>query len=50
MKMSKLLKQQMVGAYPPDMSVLIKARSGGADYIFSLLQGYEEAPEGSNFR
>ena len=28
------------------MSVLIKARSGGADYIFSLLQGYEEAPEG----
>ncbi|KRO63845.1 MAG: cytochrome C [Pelagibacteraceae bacterium BACL5 MAG-120820-bin39] len=34
------------GAYPPDMSVLIKARSGGADYIFSLLQGYEEAPEG----
>lgn len=34
------------GAYPPDMSVLIKARSGGADYIFSLLQGYDEAPEG----
>ena len=25
------------GAYPPDMSVLIKARSGGADYIYSLL-------------
>ncbi len=32
------------GAYPPDMSVLIKARSGGADYIYSLLQGYEEPP------
>ncbi len=34
------------GAYPPDMSVLIKARSGGADYIYSLLQGYVEPPEG----
>ena len=34
------------GAYPPDMSVLVKARSGGVDYIYSLLQGYEEAPSG----
>jgi ubiquinol-cytochrome c reductase cytochrome c1 subunit len=34
------------GAYPPDMSVLIKARAGGANYIYSLLQGYEDAPEG----
>ena len=33
------------GAYPPDMSVLAKARAGGADYIYSLLMGYEEAPE-----
>ena len=33
------------GAYPPDMSVLVKARAGGADYIYSLLLGYEEAPE-----
>ena len=32
------------GAYPPDMSVLAKARKGGADYIYSLLLGYEEAP------
>ena len=32
------------GAYPPDMSVLVKARAGGADYIYSLLLGYEEAP------
>ena len=29
------------GAYPPDMSVLVKARSGGADYIYSLLLGYD---------
>ncbi len=34
------------GAYPPDMSVLVKARSGGADYIYSLLQGYEDPPLG----
>ena len=34
------------GAYPPDMSVLVKARKGGADYIYSLLMGYEEAPAG----
>ncbi|MBD1152499.1 cytochrome c1 [Pelagibacterales bacterium SAG-MED22] len=34
------------GAYPPDMSVLVKARGGGVDYIYSLLQGYEEAPNG----
>ena len=34
------------GAYPPDMSVLVKARSGGANYIYSLLQGYEDPPTG----
>tara|TARA_B100000579_G_scaffold426833_1_gene434603 strand:+ start:247 stop:1029 length:783 start_codon:yes stop_codon:yes gene_type:complete len=32
------------GAYPPDMSVLVKARSGGADYLYSLLLGYEDPP------
>ena len=34
------------GAYPPDMSVLLKARKGGADYIYSVLVGYEDPPEG----
>ena len=34
------------GAYPPDMSVLVKARKGGANYIYSVLMGYEETPEG----
>ena len=34
------------GAYPPDMSVLAKARSGGVDYIYSVLLGYEEPPSG----
>jgi len=32
------------GAYPPDMSVLVKARSGGVDYIYSVLLGYEDPP------
>ena len=34
------------GAYPPDMSVLVKARGGGANYIYSLLQGYDDPPLG----
>ena len=34
------------GAYPPDMSVLAKARSGGVDYIYSVLLGYEDPPSG----
>tara|TARA_B100000965_G_scaffold382098_1_gene380184 strand:+ start:1685 stop:2467 length:783 start_codon:yes stop_codon:yes gene_type:complete len=34
------------GAYPPDMSVLVKARPGGANYIYSVLMGYEDPPAG----
>ena len=34
------------GAYPPDMSFLVKARGDGANYIYSLLQGYEDPPVG----
>ena len=36
------------GAYPPDMSVLVKARPGGANYIYSILMGYEEKPTDFN--
>jgi ubiquinol-cytochrome c reductase cytochrome c1 subunit len=32
------------GALPPDFSLIVKARKDGADYIYSLLTGYEEAP------
>ena len=32
------------GAYPPDMSVLVKARPGGSNYIYSVLVGYEDPP------
>ena len=34
------------GAYPPDLSVMAKARHDGANYIYSLLSGYEPAPAG----
>lgn len=34
------------GAVPPDLSVITKARHGGANYIYSLLSGYQDAPEG----
>jgi ubiquinol-cytochrome c reductase cytochrome c1 subunit len=34
------------GAAPPDMSNLAKAREGGPNYIYGILTGYEEAPEG----
>merc|ERR1711976_795895 len=34
------------GALPPDLSYIVKARHGGENYIFSLLTGYCDAPEG----
>jgi len=33
------------GAYPADLSLIVKARHDGANYLFSLLTGYSEAPE-----
>ena len=32
------------GSYPPDLSVITKARKRGPDYIFNLLLGYTEPP------
>lgn len=32
------------GALPPDLSLIIKGRHGGCNYIFSLLTGYPEEP------
>ena len=34
------------GAYPPDLSVITKARKHGVNYIYNLLLGYYEPPEG----
>jgi ubiquinol-cytochrome c reductase cytochrome c1 subunit len=32
------------GAYPPDLSLMIKARHDGANYLYSLLTGYYPKP------
>jgi len=32
------------GAVPPDLSLIVKARDGGADYIYALLTGYGHEP------
>ena len=34
------------GAFPPDLSLIIKSRAGSENYLFSLLSGYQEAPDG----
>lgn len=34
------------GALPPDLSLMVKARHAGVDYLFSLLTGYCDAPAG----
>jgi cytochrome c1 len=33
-----------LGAAPPDLSLIAKAREGGPDYIHALIMGYREAP------
>ena len=34
------------GAYPPDLSLMVKARHSGHDYVFALLTGYCDPPAG----
>ncbi len=34
------------GKAPPDLSLMTKARIGGADYVYALLTGYTDAPTG----
>jgi ubiquinol-cytochrome c reductase cytochrome c1 subunit len=34
------------GALPPDLSVITKAREGGANYVYGLLTGYSDPPAG----
>ncbi len=36
------------GAFPPDLSLMSKARTHGPDYMFSLLTGYKTAPHDVN--
>jgi ubiquinol-cytochrome c reductase cytochrome c1 subunit len=32
------------GALPPDQSLIVKARDGGPDYVFAILNGYQPPP------
>ncbi|MGB0719947.1 MAG: cytochrome c1 [Bdellovibrionales bacterium] len=34
------------GAYPPDLSLITKARHGGADYVYAILTGFTEPEHG----
>ncbi len=34
------------GAIPPDFSLIIKARHDGPNYVYSLITGFQDAPEG----
>ncbi|KAF8328446.1 cytochrome C1 family-domain-containing protein [Cantharellus anzutake] len=38
------------GGLPPDLSLITKARHGGADYVFSILTGYADPPAGVEIR
>jgi quinol-cytochrome oxidoreductase complex cytochrome b subunit/cytochrome c1 len=35
------------GALPPDLSLIVKARVGGPDYVYDILTGYEAPPAGT---
>ncbi len=32
------------GALPPDLSLIVKARAGGADYVYGILTGFGDPP------
>jgi len=34
------------GALPPDLSMIVNARDGGADYVFAILNGFKPPPAG----
>jgi ubiquinol-cytochrome c reductase cytochrome c1 subunit len=34
------------GALPPDLSLIVKARKGGPDYVYAVLTGFQDAPAG----
>jgi ubiquinol-cytochrome c reductase cytochrome c1 subunit len=38
------------GTYPPDLSLITKARFGGSDYVYSLMLGFEEPPADAEAR
>lgn len=45
-QMSEADNLQAFGKAPPDLSLMVKARDGGANYLYSYLVGYYVTPEG----
>jgi ubiquinol-cytochrome c reductase cytochrome c1 subunit len=42
----KAARAALNGAYPPDLSLIINAREGGADYVYGIMTGYANPPAG----
>ena len=42
----KAARAALNGALPPDLSVIVKARENGPDYVVALMTGYAEPPAG----
>ena len=36
------------GAVPPDLSLMVKARDGGANYLHAILSGFQDVPSPAN--
>lgn len=45
--MSPDMLRESFGIEPPDLSLMANAREGGPDYIYSLLTGFYQKPDGS---
>ena len=45
-QMSEDAAVQSFGVVPPDLSLMTKAREGGASYVYSYLLGYYSTPDG----
>lgn len=46
----QLARASNSGALPPDLSLMVKARAGGPNYMYSLLTGYSDPPAGLELR
>ena len=42
----KIARAANNGALPPDLSLIVNAREGNADYVYGVLNGYVDAPDG----
>ena len=44
----KAARAALNGALPPDLSLIVNAREGNADYVYAILNGYTAPPAGFN--